>query len=99
MEPWVPALRRTAKRRYTASRTRELPAHLGDEGVRNLEIGVDVLHVVMLVQLVDQLQQPLAGFVVDRNRVLRLPGQRRLAGFAEFRLQRLGDLAKGFLRG
>jgi hypothetical protein len=42
---------------------------------------------------VDQLQQLLAGLVVDRHGVLRLPGQLRLAGFAEFRLQRLGDVA------
>ena len=75
------------------------PAHLGDQRVRNLEVGVDVLDVVVLVQQVHQLQQLLAGVVVDGDRVLRLPGQRRLAGFAEFRFERLGDIPKGFLRG
>src|ERR1700692_2445519 len=75
------------------------PAHLRHQRVGNLEIGVDVLDVVVLVQEVDQLEQLLAALVVDRHGVLRLPGQRRLARFAEFRLQRLGDLAKGLRRG
>src|SRR5450631_1206097 len=75
------------------------PAHPGDQRVRDLEIGEHVLHVVVLVQQIDQLQEPLAGLVVDRDRVVRFPGQCRLAGFAKFRLQRLCDFAKGLLRG
>ena len=45
--------------------------------VRHLEIGVDVLHVVVLVERLDQLEQLLALLVVDRDGVLRLPGERR----------------------
>ena len=73
---------------------KRLPAHLRHQRVRDLEIGVDVLHVVVFVQEVDQLEQLLAGLVVDRDRVLRLPGQRCLARLAELRLQRLGDVAE-----
>src|ERR1700743_2145422 len=76
-----------------------LSAHPGDKRVGDLEIGVDVLHVVMFVEEIDQLDQLLAGFVVDGDGILRLPDQGRLAGLAKFRLEALGDLAKGFLRG
>src|SRR5580692_10059843 len=87
--------------RHTSQRVRDtsLPTHLGDQCVGSLEIGVDILDVVMLVQQVDQLQQLLAGLVVHRHGILRLPRQRRLAGLAEFCLQRLGDLPEGLLRG
>src|SRR5580692_1729497 len=89
--------RHTRHRR--AEHETDLPSHLGDQRVGDLEIGVDVLDVVVLVQQVDQLQQLLAGLVVHRHGILRFPGQRRLAGLAEFGLQRLGDLAEGLLRG
>src|SRR5665213_1797673 len=78
---------------------RSLPAQLRHQRVRYLEIGIDVLDVVVLVEQVDQLQQLLAALIVDRYGVLRLPGQRCLARFPEFRFQRLGDLAKGLRRG
>ena len=77
---------------------RKLAPHLGHQRVGNLEIGVDVLHIVVLVQMINQFQQLLTGLVVHRHGVVRLPGQRRLARFAELGLQRLGDLAKTFLR-
>src|SRR5260370_29512010 len=64
--------------------------------VRYLEIGVDVLHVVVLVEGLDQLEEFLALLVVDGDRVLRLPHQRRLARLSEFRLQRLGHFAQRF---
>src|ERR1700677_343473 len=85
-------------RRHRRERQTDLSSHPGDQRVGNLEIGIDILHVVVLVQQVDQLQQLLAGLVVHRHGILRLPGQRRLAGLAEFGLQRPGDLAKGLLR-
>ena len=50
-----------------------LRTHLLHQRVRHLEIGVDVLHVVAFVERLDQLQELLAGLVVDRDRVLRLP--------------------------
>src|SRR5437588_9742330 len=69
-----------------------LGAHLGDQRVGDLEIGIDVLDVVVVLQRSDQAQQLLALLVVDGNRVLRLPGERGLARLAELRLERPGNL-------
>jgi uncharacterized membrane protein len=66
-----------------------LGAHLGDQRVRNLEIGINVLHVVVLVERVDEFQDLLALLVVDRDRVLRPPHQSGFARLAEFGFQRL----------
>ena len=79
---------------YSGVRSETPSAHLLHQRVGHFEIGVDVLHVVAVVERLDQLQQLLAGFVVDRDGVLRLPQQRRLARLAEFRLQRLGDFVQ-----
>src|SRR3954466_1642044 len=57
-------------------------AHPADQRVRDLEVGIDVLHVVVLLEGLDQAQQLLALLVVDRHGVLRLPDQRRLARLA-----------------
>src|SRR4051794_39488128 len=88
----VPEIKRRGAAYWVARSSRamtsgELPAHLRHQRVGHLEIRVDVLHVVVLVEQVDQFQQFLAGDVVDRDGVLRLPGQRRLARLAEFCFQ------------
>src|ERR1700676_1897561 len=70
-------------------------AQLLHERVGNLEIGIDVLHVVLLVEALDQLDDALALLVVDRHGVLRLPRERGLARLAEFGLQGLADRGKG----
>ncbi len=75
-----------------------LRTHLGDERIRHFKIRVNILHIVMLVEHVDEFQHLLTLLVVDCHRVLRFPDQRRLARLAEFRFQRLGDVAKGSLR-
>src|SRR5690606_22015193 len=54
-------------------RKQRLRAELGDQRVGQLEIGVDVLNVVVLVQVVDQLEQLLAGVVINRDGVLGPP--------------------------
>src|SRR3984957_4319948 len=96
---WAP-VQRSSVARCTASGTRDhLPAQSRHQRIRNLEIGEHVLDVVVFVQKVDQFQEPLGGLVIDRHGIMRFPGQRRFSGFAEFCLQRLGDLAEGFLRG
>ena len=69
-------------------------AHLLDQRVRHLEIRIHVLHVVLIVQRIDQLQDLLALLVVDRHGVLRLPGERGLARLAELRFQSLRDIAQ-----
>jgi hypothetical protein len=83
-------------------------AHPGHQRIRQLEIGIDVLHVVIVVEQVHQPEQLLAIVVVDRDIVLRPPGQGRLAGLAEPGFQRLryfretfgggGDLVAGLAR-
>src|SRR5256885_10303052 len=96
-EYWIARSRRATTTEGRQRKTRS-PAHPGDQRVRNLEIGIDVLHVVVLIQEIDQLQQLLAGLVIHRQGIVRFPGQRRLAGFAEFSLQRLGHFAKRLRR-
>src|SRR5271166_4970675 len=60
-----------------------LSLHLRDQCVGNLEVGGDVLDVVVVLELAEQSKQPLARLVVDRNSVLRPPDEGRLARFAE----------------
>src|SRR6202035_927948 len=59
-----------------------LGAQLADQRVRHFEIGIDVLDVIVVVERIDQLDDLLALLVVDRDRVLRPPGQRCLARLA-----------------
>src|SRR5713226_4120062 len=75
----------------------ELRPHLGHQRVGDLEIGKNVLHVVAVLQRLDQAQQLFALLVVEPDRALRLPHQGGLARLAEPRLQRAGDLAQPIL--
>ena len=54
----------------------------------------DVLHVVVVLERLDEPDELLARLVVDGDGVLRPPDQRRLARLAEARLERLRDLAE-----
>ncbi len=63
--------------------------------VRDFEIRIDVLHVVVLVPAPRSACSSFSPvLVVDRDGVLRLPDQRRLARLAELRFQRLRHLAR-----
>ena len=64
------------------------------ERVRQFEIAVDVLHVVMLLQRLHQAHELLAGLVVDHDRRLRLPDQLGGLRLAEFLFERFGDLVE-----
>src|SRR5271166_788706 len=76
-----------------------LSLHPRDQCVGNLEVGGDVLDVVVVLELADQSQDLLARLVVDRNRVLRPPDERRLARFAVPSLERLLRLGQRLDRG
>src|SRR5271165_2839226 len=56
-----------------SGRAAALCLHLGDQRVGNLEVGGDVLHVVIILEQADQAQDLFARLVVDRDRVLRSP--------------------------
>src|SRR5258708_30423860 len=73
-----------------------LRAQLLHQCVGDLEIGVDVLHVVVLAERLHQPQDLLALLVIDRDGALRLPHQGGLARLAEFRLHPLGHVAQRF---
>src|SRR6266849_1467668 len=75
----------------------ELRPDLGHQRVGDLEIGKNVLHVVAVLERLDQAQQFFALLVVEPDRALRLPHQGGLARLAEPRLQRPGDLAQPVL--
>ena len=63
---WVPAPRRTAEEALHRVRdTSLLSTHFPHQRVRDLEIRIDVLHVVLVVERVDQLEHLLALLVVD----------------------------------
>src|SRR6185437_16345662 len=72
-----------------AATTRRSPLHPRHQRVADLEIRGHILHVVVVIERPDQPENLFAGLVVDENRVLRPPDDRRLARFAELRLQRL----------
>ena len=55
----------------------------------DLEIGVDVLHVVAVFQGFEQLEEAGRGFLVDRRRGLRPPHQPRRLRRAEALLERV----------
>src|SRR5215831_10845709 len=59
--------------------------------VRHLEIGVDVLDVVVVFERGDQVEQRLGGLAFDRRGGLGPPGQLGDRGLAERLLQRLAD--------
>ena len=65
----------------------QLIRHLLHERVGQLEVAVDVLHVVMLLQRLHQPHELLAGLVVDGDRGLRLPDQLGGLRLAELRLR------------
>jgi hypothetical protein len=67
----------------TAARYPLIYPPIFDQRVRDLEIGVDVLHVVVLVERSISFNSfsPVSS---SPARVLRLPGQRRLAGSPNF---------------
>jgi hypothetical protein len=75
-----------------------LGAQPADQRVGNLEIGIDVLDVVVLVERLNEFEEFFALLVVDRDRILRPPYQRGLARFAEFSFQCLRDRAEMILR-
>ena len=62
--------------------------------VGDVEIRIDILHVVALVEQLDQLDDLFAGLVIKRNRVLRLPEHRRFARLAEFGLKRFCNVVR-----
>src|SRR3984893_13502412 len=76
------------------SKKKCLRAHLGDQRVGHFEIRINVLHVVVLVERVDEFQNLLALLVVDRNRILRPPHQGGFARLAEFGFERLDQPAE-----
>src|SRR5215510_5694730 len=59
--------------------------------VRHLEIGVDVLDVVVVFERGDQIEQRLGGVAFDRRGGLGPPGQLGDRGLAQRLLQRLAD--------
>src|SRR5260370_1485065 len=62
--------------------------------VRQLEVGVDVLHVVVVIERGDQVEQLLGGLALDRRGGLGPPhqfGRRRLAGRFLERVAHLGE--------
>src|SRR3569623_2261929 len=65
---------------------------LGHVLVAHLEIGVDVLHVVVILEAADELDQGRALLGVERYGVLRLPDRLDRFGLAQRLLQRGGDL-------
>ena len=69
---------------------------LRHQRVGNLEIGIDVLHVVIVFEHADEAQNFFARFIVDADRIVRLPDQARLAWLAEFRLRALARPRAGF---
>ena len=54
----------------TPARRRRSGVHLGQQLVRHFGVEVDLLHVVVVLERADQLQDLLARLVVDRHRVL-----------------------------
>jgi len=68
------------RRRGTPARRSS--AHFLHERIGYFEVGVDVLHVVVVVERLDQVEHFLAAGVVERDGILRLPQQRRLAWLA-----------------
>ena len=50
-----------------------------DDGVGNLEIGVDLLHVIVVLERVEHAQQLLSRAIVELDTVLRLPDDLRAA--------------------
>src|ERR1700733_6211253 len=93
--------RRTSRceRGHRESRGSGSRAHPADQRVGNFEIGIDVLHIVVLAERLDELEEFFALLVVDRDRILRPPYQRGLARFAELGFQHLGDRAEMILSG
>ena len=67
--------------------TSAIGCELGHHLFREVGIGEYVLHVVVLVQRIDQLQQCLCFLMVDRRHRLRLPDDLHAFGIA----QRLGE--------
>jgi hypothetical protein len=52
---------------------RFLRAHLLDQRVGNLKIGIDILHVLAFIECFNELENLFAGLVVEHDGVLRLP--------------------------
>ncbi|ENN87315.1 hypothetical protein RHSP_26082 [Rhizobium freirei PRF 81] len=69
---------------------------LGQNFFRNFEVRVDILNVVVVFEAVDELQQRLGLFFVDRHIVLRAPDRLDRFGFAERRFERLGNFTERF---
>src|SRR5262249_62403927 len=65
--------------------------------VRHLEIGVDVLDVVVVFERGDQVEQRLGGLAFDRRGGLGPPAELGDRGLAERLLERLAQLAETFL--
>src|SRR5271163_2533432 len=67
---------------------------LRDQRIGNLEIGGDVLHIVVFLERADQFQNLLARLVLYHHGILRPPDERGLARLAKVGLQRLLRLAQ-----
>ena len=71
--------------------TSELAPQFLQQSFRDLVIGVDVLHVVAILEVFNHPKQFLARFVVKFDLVLRLPDDLHFFRFAELIFERLGD--------
>src|SRR5689334_20996192 len=76
-----------------------LRAHFLDQRVRHFEVRINVLHVIAVIERLDQLENLFTGLVVERDRVLRFPQHRRLARLAKLRFERLGNIVESVRRG
>ncbi len=72
-------------RRWRARAT--LAAELGHQRVGNLEVRIDVLHIVVVFERIDEAENFLTCFVIDRDHILRFPDEADFARLAEFRFE------------
>ena len=92
--PFVPAPTALVRRLRLFPSVPGLGAEPFHDFVIDLEVSGDTLHVIAVVEDVEELEQGLGGALVDRHRILRAPVQARRLRRAEPALQGVADGAQ-----